>query len=337
MAAFLAEVGLAEVAGVEIALDGILYADIRAAAGATFAGDSQGGRVVYVDGSASLGAAAHDHLSQVITQPATATMVYDGQAEGGLFADLGPHQEWKWESLGGFGTAYYAEGSGAFGFEGAAVGVDGYLGVGSLSWASAATGHRLVWGRPMAELAFVAVLHSSKVENRGPAEFLRWSGGAVGAWARSAPASAPWGFSGRAAAGLWAHLEGTGDFRVTGLGDVVALRQACGFADLKFSTLAAVTPVARRYFRAQSQWRFLAHAQMRANVYLRAEGAVRFDGLGRAVRLLNARPTARMAFEATAVTGGAFYTNLPRAREGFEVPPAVGPWVIAPDAELKEV
>jgi len=334
----LADLALAEIADAELAFDSRWYVEVAAVSNPSFAAQCSLGLAVYAAGSAALGVSEQDHLSQVITQPATAEAQFTSGAEAQAVANIAAMQTWSWVAAGGGYWVALSEGAAAWSWNAAAVPVNNdEFGIATWSWSGGAVGQAFAHGAGLAVLAFSAqpVMQTlvqatsasvwswvpqgrvSAVQSERADDALAFSATAKAASARMLDGAAQWAFAATCRLQAWHNSQAQASWGFTGgaVGGLKSLLGLAGVDQMAFTSGAVPWPI--QAFDARANMGFAATARLSA-----VQG---FDAL------------ASLLFEPIAAPGNSVYSSLPRAREGFVVPAAIEPWRVAPDPELEEV
>lgn len=335
---FLSDVALAEVGSTEIALDGILYADIESAASASFTADASVGLAVYAVASANLGTTEDDHISRVVTQPATSSFHFTPDALGQTLIQFSPAENILWTGGSSMGPAVYSEGSASWSWTAdAQVQNDEVYGIATWLWANNAVGqlHANSVGvdtlrfdaAPDIQAVFSAVgsdtlpwtgsARVNRVQSEDAADFLRFTATALPRPLVWLDAAAAWAFAASGRLQAWRYAVGTDTLRFSAAGamDSKNIWLATALATPRFTGLASANPI--QGINASASFGFTSAARM---LLVKTFGG-----------------TATLRFNPVGVPGAPIYTHLALAREGFVVPPAGDAWSVTPDPELEDV
>lgn len=334
----LAEFALAEIGDAELAFDSRWYADVVASASPSFAAAAAGGRVAYASASASLGVSEHDHVSRVVTQPALADASFAATAAGQLLANLAPLQTWSWTPAADGSRALLSGGTASLSFTADAVPVsDEIFGVASWAWTSTAAGQAFAHGVGAASLSFSAVPSMQSISNAAGLASLSWSGASSGGAAQMRAGYAGFGFGSQAQAQSWRWLDAGASWSFAAIGVLQARRSAAGAATMGWAQQGRLDAKAFLLSQATAEAQFLTGAGGGMVAGINAFAPVGFSAIARINTVQSSQGLASLLFETIGKPGGALFTNLPRAREGFVVPAAQEAWRVAPDPELEDV
>lgn len=334
----LAEFALAEIGDAELALDSRWYADIAAASSPLFTASASGGRVVYASASASLGVAEQDHVSRVVTQPATADATFYASAGGQLIANIDPNQNWVWTPAADGSRALLSGGTASLSFTADAVPVgDGIFGVASWAWSSSAVGQAFANGVGATSLSFSAVPSMQSISNAAGLASLFWSGASSGGAAQMRVGYAEFGFGSQAQAQSWRWLDAGASWGFAAIGVLQARRSAAGAASMGWTQQGRLDTKTFLPSQATAETQFLTGAGGGAVAGINASAPVAFSATARINTVQSSQGLASLLFETIGKPGGALLTSLLRAREGFVVPAAQEAWRVAPDPELEDV
>lgn len=334
----LAEFALAEIGDAELALDSLWYADIAAASSPLFTASASGGRVVYASASASLGVAEQDHVSRVVTQPATADAAFSASTGGQLIANIDPKQNWVWTPAADGSRALLSGGAASLSFTADAMPVnDETFGVATWSWSSQAVGQAFAHGVGSATLVFPGAPVMQSVSNTVGVAALSWSGGGSAGQAQIRTGYADWSWASMAPGQMMRWIDSAASWGFATAGVLQARRSAVGSSALSWAhqgraDIKTVLPA-----QGDGVARFTSAAAGGAAAGINASAPISFMATARVSAVQSSQGLATLLFEALAKPGGAIFTSLPRAREGFVVPAAQEAWRVAPDPELEDV
>lgn len=336
-AGLFAELGSCELARLELARDGTRYVDIEGATGLSFAATAVMGLWADASASGTLGAADSPHVSAVHNTVAALSQVFAGAADGTVLMEARATGNLSWSGGGSGGYAIAVEGVATLTFDGQTSPVTEPEGIANWSFTGGAAGAALMQFSAAGSFGFMGAGDMTAVAWIDAPASLSFVGAAVGARGLNARAWAQTSFITQARMGSRAGDAATAQWTINTAASAAPAANIDATLTLVFAASATGDHGLFIDGAGVAAWTVNALAVGSASAEIRAQAQLAMQGDGVGARALWSAGHASLGFVGHAAPGGQLYSGLPRAREGWVVPPPPGAFVVPREAELGEV